>query len=148
MQVHRKDFVELLLRQLSAVTSCKVHTSKRLESYDVNSETGKITLHFADGSSSVTDVLVGADGGRSATRKTMYQNLASRARDDDSRKKLLEHIDPVWTGMLVYRSLVPTAKLKREYPDVELPTGLTLVRHGCPFANMECSLLHPASWKE
>ena len=125
MQVHRKDFA-----------------------YDVNSETGKITLHFSDGSSSVTDVLVGADGGRSATRKTMYQNLASRAQDDDSRKKLLECIDPVWTGMLVYRSLVPTAKFKREYPDVEAPTSLTMVSHVRPFAIVKCSLLHPASWKE
>ena len=125
--VHRKDMVDFLLRQLPA--TCKVHTSKRLESYDVDSETGKITLHFSDGSSSVTDVLVGADGIHSATRKTMYQNLASPIRDDESRKRLLECIDPVWTGMLVYRSLVPTAKLLKEYPDVEPPTGLTMVSH-------------------
>ena len=127
MLVHRKDMVEFLLRQLPA--SCKVHTSKRLESYDVDSETGKITLHFSDGSSSVTDVLVGADGVHSATRKTMYRKLASSIRDDESRKKLLEYIDPVWTGMMVYRSLVPTAKLLKEYPGVEAPTGLTMVSH-------------------
>ncbi|KAG6374139.1 hypothetical protein JVT61DRAFT_4787 [Boletus reticuloceps] len=127
LTVHRKDMVEFLLRHVPA--SCKIHTSKRLDSYDVNSETGKITLQFSDGSTSVTDVLVGADGIHSATRKTMYQKLASSILDDDSRKRLLECIDPVWTGTLVYRSLVPTSKLRKEYPDVELPTGLTMVSH-------------------
>lgn len=125
MTVHRKDLVDFLLRQLSA--SCKIHTSKRLEFYDVNSKTGKITLHFSDGSTSVTDVLVGADGIRSATRQSMYQKFASLTRDDDSRKRLLECIDPVWTGILVYRNLVPIAKLSKEYPDVAAPNNLTLV---------------------
>ncbi|KAF8553831.1 FAD/NAD(P)-binding domain-containing protein [Imleria badia] len=125
LMVHRKDMVDFLLRNVPA--SCKIHTSKRLASYDVNSETGKITLYFSDGSSSVTDVLVGADGLRSATRKSMYQKLASSILDDDSRKRLLlECIDPVWTGSLVYRNLVPTTKLLKEYPDFELPTGLTM----------------------
>ena len=124
--LHRKDTVELLLRHLPA--SCKIHTSKKLESYDVDSKIGKITLHFSDGSSSVTDVLVGTDGIHSATRKTMYTKLASSPRDADYRKRLLECIDPVYTGMLVYRNLVPTSKLLKEYPDVQLPVGLTLVR--------------------
>lgn len=86
-------------------------------------------MHFSDGSTSVTDVLVGADGIHSATRKTMYQKLASLVLDDDSRKRLLECIDPVWTGTLVYRSLVPTVKLSKEYPDVEAPSNLTLVSY-------------------
>lgn len=125
MTVHRKDLVDFLLRQVHA--SCNVHTSKRLEWYDVHPETGKITLHFSDGSHAVTDVLVGADGIRSPTRRTMYQKFASSTRDDDSRKRLLECIDPVWTGTLVYRSLVPNAKLLKEYPNAEMPTDLSLV---------------------
>lgn len=125
--VHRKDLVNFLLRHVPA--PCKIHTSKKLTSYDVNPDTGKITLHFSDGSSTVTDVLVGADGIHSGTRKTMYQNLASSIRDDDSRKKLLECIDPVWAGLLVYRNLVPTVKLLKEYPDFELSTSQTLVGH-------------------
>lgn len=119
--------VDFLLRHVPA--SCKIHTSKRLTSYDVNPKTGKITLRFSDGSSSVTDVLIGADGIRSATRRTMYQNLASSVEDDNSKKKVFEYIDPVWTGILVYRSLIPTAKLLKKYPDVEPPTELTLVSH-------------------
>ena len=127
LTVHRKDMVDFLLRHVPA--SCEIQTSKKLKSYEVNSETGKITLYFSDGSSSIADVLVGADGIRSATRKTMYQNLASSILDDDTRKRLFGCIDPVWTGMLVYRNLVPTTKLLKEYPDVKLPTGLTLVSH-------------------
>ncbi|KAN0080158.1 hypothetical protein V8E55_009724 [Tylopilus felleus] len=100
---------------------------KKMELYDElikmaigppGENTGKIILHFSDGSSTLTDVLVGPDGIRSATRKTMYRNLASSTQDDDSRKRLLECIDPVWTGMLVYRNLIPTVKLLKEYPDV------------------------------
>ena len=127
--VHRKDVIDLLLQHVPA--SCKIHTSKRLKSYEVNSETGKITLYFSDGSSSITDVLVGADGIHSATRKTMYQKLASSAVEDSLRKRLLECIDPVWTGELMYRNLVPTTKLLKEYPDVEPParTGVTLVSY-------------------
>ncbi|KAN0080154.1 hypothetical protein V8E55_009720 [Tylopilus felleus] len=124
LSIHRKDMVDFLLRHVPA--SCKIHTSKRLTSYDVNPKTGKITLRFSDGSSSVTDVLIGADGIRSATRRTMYQNLASSVEDDNSKKKVFEYIDPVWTGILVYRSLIPTAKLLKKYPDVEPPTELTL----------------------
>ncbi|KAF9239487.1 hypothetical protein BU15DRAFT_61991 [Melanogaster broomeanus] len=124
LSAHRKDVIDILLKHLP--TSCNVQTSKRLEFYDVSPETGRTTLHFSDGSTTVTDVLIGADGIRSATRKTMYGQLASLSQDDESRKKLMDCIDPVWTGTLVYRNLVPTVKLLNEYPDVEAPTELTL----------------------
>ena len=127
MTVHRKDMVDFLLRHVPA--SCEIQTSKKLKSYEVNSETGKIMLYFSDDSSSITDVLVGADGIHSATRKTMYQKLASSAVEGGLRKRLLECIDPVWTGELVYRNLVPTTKLLKEYPYVKPPTGLTFVSH-------------------
>ncbi|KAF8438429.1 FAD/NAD(P)-binding domain-containing protein [Boletus edulis BED1] len=124
LMLHRKDVVDFLLRHLPA--SCKIHTSKKLNSYEVDSETGKTTLHFSDGDSTVTDVLVGADGIHSATRGTMYKKLASSIEDDESRKNLLKSIDPVWTGILVYRNLVPTEKLLKAYPDLEPPTNLTM----------------------
>ncbi|KAF8438466.1 hypothetical protein L210DRAFT_2267527 [Boletus edulis BED1] len=127
LMLHRKDMVEFLLRNFPA--SCKIHTFKRLDSYDVKSETGKITLHFFDGTSSVTDVLVGTDGIHSATRGTMYKRLAFSIRDDESRERLFDCNDPVWTGILVYRNLVPATKLMKECPDVELLTSLTLVSH-------------------
>jgi len=56
----------------------------------------------------------------------MYQTLASLSRDDDSRKRLLECVDPVWTGNLVYRNLIPTEKLSKEFPGVEAPKVPTL----------------------
>jgi len=124
LMLHRKDVVEFLLQYIPA--SCKIHTSKKFDTYKVDSETGKITLHFSDGYTTVTDVLVGADGIHSATRSTMYKKLASAIEDDESRKKLLECIDPVWTGMLVYRSLIPTEKILKAYPDLEPPTNVTM----------------------
>jgi len=124
LSVHRKDVVDCLLRHIP--TSCRIHTSKKLSSYDVNPENGKITLQFSDGSTTMTDVLVGADGIHSATRKIMYQKLAALSGDDDTRKKLVECIDPVWTGNLAYRYLIPTEKFLKEHPDVEAPTDLTM----------------------
>ncbi|KAF9239488.1 hypothetical protein BU15DRAFT_61992 [Melanogaster broomeanus] len=121
---HRNDVIDILLQNLPA--SCNVQTSKRLEFYDVSTETGRTTLHFSDGSTAVTDVLIGADGLHSTTRKTMYRQLASLLQDDGSRKKLMDCIDPTWTGSLVYRSLVPTVKLLKEYPDFQVPTKLTM----------------------
>ncbi|KAF8438465.1 hypothetical protein L210DRAFT_3543956 [Boletus edulis BED1] len=122
--LHRKDVVDFLLQCLPA--SCKIHTSKKLNSYEVDSETGKTTLHFSDGDSTVTDMLVGADGIHSATRGTMYKKLASSIEDDESRKNLLKCIDPVWTGILVYRNLIPTEKFLKAYPDLEPPTDMMM----------------------
>ncbi|KAF8438428.1 hypothetical protein L210DRAFT_3761357 [Boletus edulis BED1] len=107
LMLHRKDMVEFLLRNVPA--SCK--------STHPRGWTPTIP---------VTDVLVGADGIHSATRGTMYKRLAFSIRDDKSRERLFDCIDPVWTGVLVYRNLVPATKLLKEYPDVELPTSLTL----------------------
>lgn len=80
--VHRVETLNLLFNKLKNSTKpsehISVHFSKRITSYTQDS-TG-VTLHFHDGSSAQADVLVGADGIGSATRKTMYTKLADRAR--------------------------------------------------------------------
>ena len=116
--MHRQHMVAILERNLPA--SCTVHSKKRLVNYmepeqdDVHS-TSSIRLEFADGTISTADVLIGADGIRSAVRKTMFE-AASRD-DGDDKRDLKQYIDPIFTGMVVYRALVSAEKLRREDPE-------------------------------
>ncbi|EKM54679.1 uncharacterized protein PHACADRAFT_210465 [Phanerochaete carnosa HHB-10118-sp] len=74
------------------------HFNKRLTSYEQDAD--GVTLHFADGSVAQADILVGADGVGSATRKKMYSDLAGRVRSTDAKRaeELTNFIPPSWTG--------------------------------------------------
>ena len=117
--MHRQHMVAILERNLPA--SCTVHSRKRLVSYmeseqqDVHSAS-PITLNFADGTAATTDVLVGADGIRSTVRKTLFE-AASEDKNGGDETDLKEYIEATFTGMTVYRCLVPAEALKKESPE-------------------------------
>lgn len=75
-----------------------VHTSKRLETLVPNVAEDTMTLHFEDGSESIADVVVGADGIRSAVRNSMFSQD--------------ERVEPEWTGVIAYRALVSKQTLE------------------------------------
>ncbi|KAF8558629.1 FAD/NAD(P)-binding domain-containing protein [Imleria badia] len=116
--MHRQQMVAILERNLPA--SCTVHSKKRLVNYteseqeDVHSMS-PIRLEFADGTIATTDVLVGADGIRSAVRKTMFE--AASKDNGDERSDLKQYIDATFTGMCVYRALVSAETLRKENPE-------------------------------
>ncbi|KAF8128576.1 hypothetical protein EV363DRAFT_1339975 [Boletus edulis] len=116
--MHRQQMIAILERHLPA--SCTVHPKKQLVSY-VESEqedahsTLPIRLEFADGTTATTDVLIGADGIRSAVRKTMFE-AASRDEGND-KMDLKQYVDATFTGMTVYRSLISAEILRKEHPD-------------------------------
>lgn len=89
-----------------------VHFSKKLGSYE-QSTTG-VALSFEDGTTASADVLVGADGVGSATRKTMYADLARR--DPTRADELVRLAVPTWTGTYAYRALVDRARLPASAP--------------------------------
>ena len=93
------------------------HFSKRLLSYEQDSD--GVTLHFADGSTARADILIGADGVGSPTRRTMYSNLSDRLRTSDPAKaeELLKVSQPSWTGVYIYRTLIDREKLRAEAPN-------------------------------
>ncbi|EGO18441.1 hypothetical protein SERLADRAFT_481108 [Serpula lacrymans var. lacrymans S7.9] len=88
---------------------------KRLKTY-TQDDSGGLTLHFSDKSTALADVLIGADGIRSATRKALFEGLAKTSPSEIDVQRLSEYIDSKWTGTVVYRSLIPTERLEKLYP--------------------------------
>lgn len=111
MGVHRAEFHEVLLNHLSS--RCRTLPSKRLESY-VQRPGAPIMLRFQDGSTATCDILIGADGLKSAVRKTMFHEAAmwaeSQHRNADAAQ-LRSLTEPRFSGVFSYRALIPGARL-------------------------------------
>lgn len=123
----RLDMVQLLVENLQPDSTpfLTIHFSKKLNSY--NQDADGVTLRFSDGSSSRADLLVGADGIGSLTRKTMYAGIAERVAQNDSAKAalILQGAQPTWTGTYAYRTLLESEKLRAVSPEnVMLSSGL------------------------
>ncbi|KAI5119670.1 hypothetical protein M0805_007760 [Coniferiporia weirii] len=125
---HRAEFLDVLVRNLDTeITS--THFSKRLVSYSLppaSVPSSPITLNFEDGNTATCDVLIGADGIHSATRHTLLELAAkdaeaeAEAANSVDGKKMAETlramVDPVWSGCVTYRAIVPREKLEKVNP--------------------------------
>lgn len=87
--VHRSDLHRLLSE---AVPASSIHLRKRVRSVD--SRGGTVGLSFEDGSSAEADVVVGADGIRSAVRACLFGGEG-----------------PQYAGTMCWRALAPTDAL-------------------------------------
>ncbi|KAJ7080838.1 FAD/NAD-binding domain-containing protein [Mycena epipterygia] len=103
--LHRPTLLEILQSKLS--TDCKIHTSKRLERYEV-ADDGSVSLIFSDGSRGVADVLVGADGVHSATRGSMFASLGDGYE---------QYIRATFSGTIAYRGALSKAKFAEAFPN-------------------------------
>lgn len=129
----RSDFHGAIIKQLSP--RVRTFTSKRLISYEMSSSfslddsdsSEHILLNFKDGSSATCDILIGADGVKSAVRGCMFEGLAKNAENEGDTKKaeeLRDHVKAKFSGASVYRTLIPAEVLRKispEHPSLDRP---------------------------
>ncbi|KAF9501924.1 FAD/NAD(P)-binding domain-containing protein [Pleurotus eryngii] len=113
IRFHRAQFLDVLIDRLPAGVA---HFGKRLRSYS-QSNNGPIGLRFSDGSMVECDVLLGCDGIKSVIRAQMLRDRAKESNDGS----LLDLIDPVWSGTIAYRGLIPAERLNGKHRAVEVP---------------------------
>lgn len=109
IRFHRAQFLDVLVDHLPQGVA---HFGKRLVSYRTAHDAWTETeLLFADGSVATCDVLIGCDGIKSVVRKQM---LEDHVREGGGDPCLLDHIEPVWSGSIAYRGLIPVSQMVRE----------------------------------
>ena len=116
--IHRVAFQKILADHLKGRV-IDIQFCRRLEKYTTNKEDNGVKLHFRDGSVASCDVLIGADGIHSPVRHSLLSFAAadSRLGGDEERAVFLEGLkEPVWTGTVVYRALVPMDKFMQLNP--------------------------------
>jgi salicylate hydroxylase len=86
--IHRADLHAILLAGVRLHDPDAVQTGKRLERVEEGGS--HVAAHFADGEVCEAELLIGADGARSAVRRTLF---------DDK--------PPVFAGQIAYRCLIP-----------------------------------------
>ncbi|KAJ7097196.1 hypothetical protein B0H15DRAFT_33887 [Mycena belliarum] len=132
MQFHRADFQKILLAHLPK--SCRVNCSKRLRTY-TNRPSSPTELVFEDGTRAVCDVLIGADGLKSAVRRTLLTERANWMQAQGRWQEAADIgacIEPSWSGTIAYRSLIPAERLRATAPGHPVLTTPTMYlgKHG------------------
>ena len=127
MTFHRPDFQKVLLDHLPS--SYHVNCSKRLRSY--NQRSGHpITLLFEDGTEATCDILLGADGLKSAVRRSLLGEKVDAAQKQQrwvDAADLAAMIEPSWSGTNAYRALIPGHELRAKHPNHRVLTQPTQV---------------------
>lgn len=125
---HRAQFHGVLLKRLSP--RCRTYLSKRLHYYTQPLRSGDpVHLVFQDGSTATCDILIGADGLKSAVRASMLHEQARVAEYRGQHAQaadLRTRIEPRWSGVLAYRILVSAEKLRRVSPHHRVLTVPTM----------------------
>lgn len=94
--IHRSDIIDALAEQFSMD---RIQFGKRIQTLSQNAQ--GVTLQFDDGSSATFDVVIGADGIHSRVRTALFGEEYPR-----------------FTGVVSFRSVVPTERVKH-VPEIE-----------------------------
>ncbi len=106
IRFHRAHFLDVFVNHLPRRVA---HFGKRVISYEYDNEKnlGNITLLFADGTKDTCNVLVGCDGVKSTIRSQLYREEYLSQPPDS-----IPNYDPVFSGTIAYRGLVPVEELR------------------------------------
>ena len=121
--MHRAEFQRALAKY--AVPNTNMQFNKRLRSYSYTSgKDPEVILYFFDGSEARADIVIGADGIHSPTRTTLLTHMSEVSGNAECE----DHIDPIWSGTLVYRYLIPASALETAHPGHRALHGPVVVR--------------------
>jgi salicylate hydroxylase len=95
-QLHRADFHAILADRARALGANAIRLGKRATGF--TEDAGGVTLHFADGSSARGDLLIGADGLKSAVRRQIAGEVPAN-----------------YTGDAAWRITVPVERLPQPF---------------------------------
>jgi salicylate hydroxylase len=105
LQIHRADLYEILRTAVLAADPNAIHLDHEFARYEQDDK--GVTAYFKNGAAASGDLLIGADGVRSAVRTHM------RGPED-----------PRFTGQVVYRCLIPTEAVSQYLEDGDAYTYL------------------------
>ncbi|OOF95786.1 hypothetical protein ASPCADRAFT_48952 [Aspergillus carbonarius ITEM 5010] len=89
---HRRDLLEIMT---SLIPRERVQFNKRVKEVKQTGEHSKVTITFEDGEVAEANAVIGCDGVKGPTRKAVLESLYP------------EHVQAVYSGKYVYRSIVP-----------------------------------------
>jgi salicylate hydroxylase len=95
VQLHRADLQRVLFESVRAQKADAIHLGKKATGFSETPDS--VTLYFADGTNATGDVLVGADGVKSAISKQIIGGFKTE-----------------YTGITAWRLLVPKASIPKE----------------------------------
>ncbi|KAI0759178.1 hypothetical protein BC629DRAFT_1597879 [Irpex lacteus] len=93
------------------------HRADMLKILENNVQRNIDLISTSDGSSATCDILVGADGIKSAVRMSMFGHLGDNTEDEGQSELYRRCIEPSWSGIIIYRALCLPEDLKATYPN-------------------------------
>ena len=109
--------------------------------YSPSGESSKTELKFNDGEIVECDVLIGADGIHSVTRRILLELAALDIEADEPRggrraaDLLRSSADPVWSGHTAYRAVASAERLKKVNPNHRILTTPQIVSLSSPISH-------------
>lgn len=91
--------------------NCKVLTSKQAIDFVVEDNGTQVAVLFSDGTRDTADIVVGADGVHSTTRKWFFTDFSNQQTDPVKAEAYLQLVPPKWSGTYAYRCNVSAETL-------------------------------------